>query len=59
MPTKDMICATHCKPATKKMGDSNNTRVCLYRSLKLLTDDQVTSQQFNAKHIYNIVLFKI
>ena len=45
-------CATHCKPETKKTGDSSNACVCLYRSLKLLTDDQVTSQRFNSKHLY-------
>jgi len=44
-------CATHCKPEAKKMGDSSNACVCLYRTLKLLTDDQVTSQQFNTKQI--------
>jgi len=32
-------CATHCKPETKKTGDSTNTCVCLYKSLKLLTGD--------------------
>jgi len=26
-------CTTHCKPETKKMGDSSNSCVCLYRSL--------------------------
>jgi len=26
-------CAIHCKPETKKMGDSSNACVCLYRSL--------------------------
>jgi len=31
--------ATHCKPETKKTGDSSNACICLYRSLKLLTDD--------------------
>jgi len=52
MPTIDIHChnvnfefvqpiVTCCKPQTKKMGDSNNSCVCLYRSLKLLTDDQV------------------
>jgi len=41
---------THWKPDTKT-GDSNNAGVCLYRSLKLLTDDQVTSQRLNLKHI--------
>jgi len=44
-------CVTHCKPETKKMGDSNNACVCLYRSLKHFTDDQVLSQRFNSKHI--------
>jgi len=32
-------CASHCKPETKKTGDSSNVCVCLYRSLKRLTDD--------------------
>jgi len=32
------------------MGDSNAC-VCLYRSLKLLTDDQVTSQRFKKQII--------
>jgi len=38
--------ATHYKPETKKTGDSSNNCVCLHRSLKLLTDDQVTSLLF-------------
>jgi len=32
-------CATHCKPETKNTEDSSNSCVCLYRSLKLLTED--------------------
>jgi len=39
----------------KKTGDSSNSYsnvgVCLYKSLKLSTDDQVTLQLFNSKHI--------
>jgi len=27
--------ATHCKPEIKKTGDSSNSCVCLYKSLKL------------------------
>jgi len=50
MPTVDIV-QTHWKPYTKKTGDSRNACVCLYRSLKLLTDDQVTSQRFKSKHI--------
>jgi len=42
-------CATHCKPETKKTRDSSNA--LFVHSLKLLTDDQVTSQRFNSKHI--------
>jgi len=30
---------------------NSNACVCLYRSLKLFTDDQVTLQQFNSKQI--------
>ena len=44
-------CATHCKPKTKKTEDSSSACVCLYRSLKLFTDGQVTLQQFNSKYI--------
>jgi len=44
-------CATHCKPETKKTGDSSNACGCLHRTLKLVTDDQVTSHRFNSKHI--------
>jgi len=36
---KQRHCATHCKPETKKRRDSSNACVCLYRLLKLLTDD--------------------
>jgi len=36
---KHRHCATHCKPETKKIGDSSNACVCLYRSVKLPTDD--------------------
>jgi len=32
-------CATHCKPETKKTGDSSNAGVSLYTSLKLSIDD--------------------
>jgi len=48
-------CATHCKTETKKTGNSRNTCVCLYKSLKLLTDDQVTLQQFTSKHIMGLL----
>ena len=44
-------CATHCKPETKKSGDSSNSCVCLYKSLKRLTDGQVTLKRFNSKQI--------
>jgi len=37
---KQRHCAAHCKPETKKTGNSLNPCVCLYRSLKLLTDDR-------------------
>jgi len=53
--TNHRDCATHCKPETKKMGDSSNVCVCLYRSLKLLTDHQVTSQRFNSKHLLRLL----
>jgi len=36
---KQRRCATDCKPETKNTGDSSNVCVCLYRSLKLLTDE--------------------
>jgi len=58
-------CATHWKQETKKTGDSSNACVCLYRSLKLLTDNKVTSQRFNSKHtilsccvIYDLTLLE-
>jgi len=53
MPTIDIVQGeTHCKPEAKKTGDSSNACcVCLYRSLKRLTNDQVTSQRFNSKQI--------
>jgi len=49
-------CATHCKPVSeiKTTVDrycSSNACVCLCRSLKHLTDDQVTSKRFDSKHI--------
>jgi len=47
-------CATHWKPETRNLWDSSNPCVCLYRSLKPLTDDQVTSLWFNSN--YYIVL---
>jgi len=43
-----------CKPEAKKTGDSS-TPVFAYRSLKLLTDDQVTSQLVAAQNIYCLV----
>jgi len=46
MPTI-VIVQPYCKPETKETGDSSNACICLYRSLKLLTDDQVNSQRFN------------
>jgi len=49
-------CATYCKLETKNTGDSSNACGCLHRSLKLLTDDQVTSQLFNSKHIMLCVI---
>jgi len=52
--TKHTHSSTHGKPETKKTGDSSNACVCLYRSLKRLTDDQVTSQRFNSKHIIGL-----
>jgi len=36
---KNIACTIHCKQETKKTGDNSNACVCLYRSLKLLTDD--------------------
>jgi len=33
------------------IANQSNACVCLYSSLKLLTDDQVTSQRFNSKYI--------
>ena len=42
------------------MGDSSNACDCLYRSLKLSTDDQVTSQRFNSKLIIlGIIYFTV
>jgi len=32
-------CPAHCKPETKKTGDSGNACVCFHMSLKLSTDD--------------------
>ena len=42
MSTIDIV-QTHWKPQTKKTGDISNAGVCLYRSLKLLAADQVTT----------------
>jgi len=57
MPTIDIVVQLlDCKPETKQQ------HLCfLYRSLKLLTDDdQVTLQWFNSKGIiYCLVQFKI
>jgi len=39
------IVQIHWNPETKKTGDSSNAGVCLYRPLKLLTDDQVSLTQ--------------
>jgi len=50
MPTIDIVQLIG-NQRKKKTGDSSNTCVCLYRSLKPLADDQVTSQRFNSKHI--------
>jgi len=36
---KHRHCASHCKLETKKIDDSSNACVCLYMSVKLLTDD--------------------
>jgi len=41
MTTIDIVLLAHCKPETRKTGDSSNSCVCLYRSLELSTDDQV------------------
>jgi len=38
------------------MGDSTKAYVCLYRSLKLLSDDQVTPWQFISKHKLSCVI---
>jgi len=46
-------CATHCKLETKKRGDSSYACVCLYRSVKLLTDDH---EDFVYLHTYYIAL---
>jgi len=43
-----------CKPDTKKMGDTSNACV-VYRSLKLLTDDQVASQRSQLKTYYIVL----
>jgi len=40
-------------PPVSALG--SNACVCLYSPLKLLTDDQVTSQRFNWKHINCLV----
>jgi len=48
-------CATRYKLEAKETGDSSNICVCLYRSLKLLTDDQVTLQRFSQNRLYCFV----
>ena len=48
---------THYKAETKQMGDSTKAYVCLYRSLKLLSDDQVTPWQFISKHKLSCVIW--
>jgi len=42
MPTIDIV-QLIVNQKQKKNGDSSNACVCLYRSLNLSTDDQVTS----------------
>ena len=51
LQTTHRRCAIHWKSEKKKKGYSSNACICLYRSLKLLTDDQVASQRFKSKHI--------
>jgi len=51
MPTIDIMQLIGNKRQNSTKGDSTNVCVCLYRLLKLLTDDQVTSQRYNSKHI--------
>jgi len=51
MPTIDIV-QVICKPEAKKMGDSSKAYVCLLRSLKLSTDDQVTSKPSQLKTYY-------
>jgi len=51
-------CATHCKPETKKTGDSSNACIYLYRPMKLFTDDQVTSQRLTQNLSYCLVQFR-
>jgi len=52
MPTID-ICATHHKLDTKFQ---RLLFVCTDRSLKLVSHDQVTSQQFNSKHMLSCAI---
>ena len=55
IPTVDIV-QVICKPEAKKTGDNSNACVCLYKSLKLSTDDQVTSKRSQLKTYY-IVLY--
>ena len=54
MPTIDVV-QVICKPEAKKTGDSSNACVCLFRSLKLSTDDQVTSKRSQLKTYYIVL----
>jgi len=63
MPTVDVTVqfTVNQRQSKREILDSGNPCVCLYRSLKLLTDDQVISQRFNSKHtaLLYIVLFNL
>jgi len=50
MPTIDIV-QLKVNRRLQTTGDSSNACVSLYRLLEVLTDDQVTLQQFSSKHI--------
>jgi len=53
----DIDCATHCKPERDNENRRKQQRLCLFAQVtETLTDEQMTSQRFNSKHIVCIVL---
>jgi len=51
MPTIDILQLIVIVNQRQRKWEITATLVCLYKSLKLSTDHQVTSQRFNSKQI--------